>query len=259
MLAAVQRGDAKNLAELMRQDPGFDVNMEQDGGGFTLLHNACLESHRSPVIPLLLAHPDVSVNAKSRYAGFTPFYCACRYGHHSCVREMLKDSRVKLYKPDNDGRTPLYGAACFCHIDVIRWWIASWREMDLGRPGDILKTDVIGGAKMYGPPGVVTLLERFKENPVKTRHAVRLELGDELAAEMFALVVFVSDGLLQVNDTATPSPATKFFNIARSLPLELQMVLCVPSLGGIRQGYYSRQGERGGIQGTGKEILVIRP
>jgi len=90
----------------------------------------------------------------------------------------------------------------------------------------ILKTDVIGGAKMYGPPGVLTLLERFKENPVKTRHAVRLELGDELAAEMFALVVFVSDGLLQVNDTATPSPATKFFNIARSLPLELQMVLC---------------------------------
>ena len=72
MLAAVQRGDAKNLAELMRQDPGFDVN-EKDTNGCTFLHNACLESHRSPVIPLLLAHPGVSVNAKSRYAGFTPF------------------------------------------------------------------------------------------------------------------------------------------------------------------------------------------
>ena len=72
-MVAVESGNAKDLAELMRQDPGFDVNMEQDGGGFTLLHNACLESHRSPVIPLLLAHPDVSVNAKSRYAGFTPF------------------------------------------------------------------------------------------------------------------------------------------------------------------------------------------
>ena len=74
---------------------------------------------------------------------------------------------------------------------------------------------------------VVPLLERFKENPVETRHAMRVELGwyNEAAAEMFALVVFVSDGLLQINDT-TPSPAARFFNIARQLPLELQMVLC---------------------------------
>jgi len=58
---------------------------------------------------------------------------------------------------------------------------------------------------------------------------VRLELGwyDDLAAEIFALVVFVSDGLLQIDDTTTtPSPAARFFNIARRLPLELQMVLC---------------------------------
>jgi len=42
---------------------------------------------------------------------------------------------------------------------------------------------------------------------------------------MFALVVFVSDGLLQIKDT-TPSPAARYFSIAMSLPLELQMVLC---------------------------------
>ena len=75
---------------------------------------------------------------------------------------------------------------------------------------------------------VVTLLERFEENPVKTKHAVRVELGlvDDLAAEMFALVVFVSDGLLQIKDTTTTTPAARYFKIARSLPLELQMVLC---------------------------------
>jgi len=67
---------------------------------------------------------------------------------------------------------------------------------------------------------VVTLLERFKSDAAQTRHAVRVELGfvDELAAEVFALVVFVSDGLLQIKDTATPSPAARFFSIARSLP-----------------------------------------
>jgi len=41
MLAAVEKGDAKKLAELMRQDPGFNVNMWQNGVGWTLLHLAC--------------------------------------------------------------------------------------------------------------------------------------------------------------------------------------------------------------------------
>jgi len=70
---------------------------------------------------------------------------------------------------------------------------------------------------------VATLLERFKENPVGTRHAVRVELGwyYSAAAEMFALVVFVSDGLLQVKDTTTTTPATRYFSIAAQLPMEL--------------------------------------
>jgi len=79
---------------------------------------------------------------------------------------------------------------------------------------------------------VVTLLERFKSDANQTRHAVRVELGlvDELAAEMVALVVFVSDGLLQIKDTP-PSPAARFFTIARRLPLELQMLLCFRVVG----------------------------
>ena len=62
---------------------------------------------------------------------------------------------------------------------------------------------------------------------------MRVELGllDALAAEMFALVVFVSDGLMQINDTTTPSPAARFFSVAAQLPLELQMVLCFHQVG----------------------------
>jgi len=106
--------------------------------------------------------------------------------------------------------------------------------MDLGTPGEADKTDVIWEAKKNGKTEVVTLLERFKSDAAKTRHAMRVELGfvDELAAEMFALVVFVSDGLLQINDT-TPSPAARFFSIAAQLPLELQMVLCFRQVGSL--------------------------
>jgi len=88
-------------------------------------------------------------------------------------------------------------------------------------------TDAIEAAKDYGKTEVITLLEDFKKNPEKTMHQVRMELDlfDEAAAGVFALLVFVSDGLLQINDT-TPSPAARYFNIAAQLPLELQMVLC---------------------------------
>jgi len=224
MLAAVESGDAEELAALMRQDSGFKVNMDQNGGGLILLHHACVDSKRSAVIPLLLAHPDIDVNAKNKY-GETPFYHAC-YGRPSCVREMLKDSRVKVNEPAQNGQTPLWRAALRGNLDIIKWWIASGREMNFGKPGG-WNTDAIKAAKNQGKTEVVTLLERFKGDAAQTRRAVRVELGwhDEMAAEMFALVVFVSDGLLQVNDT-TPTPAARFFSIARRLPLELQMVLC---------------------------------
>jgi len=72
MLAAIDEGDVEELAELMRQNPGFKVNMDH-GYGVTLLHHACLESSSSPVIPLLLAHPDINVSLKTRY-GETPIF-----------------------------------------------------------------------------------------------------------------------------------------------------------------------------------------
>jgi len=235
MWAAVQKGDAKRLAELMRQDPGFDVNME-DGLGRTLLHIACYDSRRSAVIPLLLAHPGIDVNVIDS-SGEHPFSFTCSWGSTSCVREMLKDSRVKVNETVNDGWTPLYRAASCGHFEVIQWWIASGREMDLGEPGNIM-TDAIGGAKDNRKTEVVTLLERFKSDAAQTRHAMREELGwyNEAAAKMFALVVFVSDGLLQMKDsTTTPSPAARFFTIARRLPLELQMVLCHCAVGSSKE------------------------
>jgi len=133
MLAAVEKGDAKELAKLMGQDPGFDVN-EQDEDGWTFLHLTCAGDSRSAVIPILLAHPDIDVNVKTEY-GSTPFYWACVLGYASCVRELLKDSRVKVNEPDTGRCTPLWAAAGNCHPHIIKWWIASGREMDLGKSG----------------------------------------------------------------------------------------------------------------------------
>jgi len=217
----------------MRQDLGFDLNRnEEDGDGDTLLHYACCEDQRYPVIPVLLAHPVIDANLKNNH-GQTPFFYACFWGSTSCVREMLKDSRVKVNDITSVGVTPLWSAACNGYLDTIKWWIASGREMDLGTPGDIYRTDAIGVAMACRKTEVVTLLERFKGDAAETRHAIRVELGllDELAAEMFALVVFVLDGLLQTKDVTSSTPAARYFNIATHLPMELQMVLCFRQVG----------------------------
>ena len=86
-----------------------------------------------------------------------------------------------------------------------------WKGDGSREPGDVYKTDAIGAARKNGEAEVATLLERFKSDATRTRHAMRVELGwyDEAAAEMFAIVVIVSDGLLQINDTLTLMSTTR--------------------------------------------------
>ena len=219
---AAKTGKVKVVKDILSKYPHLDVNWKNKG--WSALYVAC-EYAQDAIVSILLAHPDIDVNLKTS-SGCTPFWCACNPGRTSSVPLLLKDSRVRVTELSNGGFTPLWRAA-FYGLDIIKMWVASGREMDLGKPGDVDRTDVIGVAKKYDNTEVVTLLERFKENPEETRHAMRLEIGwyDDAAAEMFALMVFVSDGLLQIKDTKT-TPAARFFSITRSLPLELQMVLC---------------------------------
>ena len=77
--------------------------------------------------------------------------------------EAARDPTINVNCQNTYGFTPLR-VACNGGHDVVEWWIASGREMDLGTPGDTFKTDALGGAKLRGSSEVVTLLERFKEN-----------------------------------------------------------------------------------------------
>jgi len=212
------------VKEILRNNPTLNVNLSTvHDSDNTALSVACRNGHDS-IVSILLAHPDIDVNQKDPN-GCTPFSSACFQGQTSCARLLLKDPRVQVGESSHSGHTPLRWVAVKGYLAVIKWWIASGREMDLGEPGDS-KTDAIGEARKKDKTNVVTLLKRFKENPVETRYQVRVELGlvDELAAEMFAIVVFDSDGLLQVTQSTTA--AIRFFSIASQLPLELQMVLC---------------------------------
>jgi len=61
---------------------------------------------------------------------------------------------------------------------------------------------------------------------------------------MFALVVFVSDGLLKIKNLVdSTTPAARFFNIVTQLPLELQMVLCYRVVRSAKEIIYGKDSE----------------
>ena len=221
---AARDGRVEEVKEILRGHPSVNVNWG-DGFGWTALHFSCARGH-DYIFAILLAHARIDVNLKTNN-GSTPFLGACQSGKTSCVRMLLRDSRVRVNEPSNDGYTPLWYAAYFGYVEVIRRWIASGREMGLGQSGNP-NNDAIWTAKRFGRTEAATLLERFKLNPAETRDDIR----NELVSEVFALVVFVSDGLLEVCQTEmAPIHVTRFFKIATQLPLELQMVLCNRVLG----------------------------
>jgi len=190
------------------------------------------------------------------------------------LKQLLKDPRVDLTLDDGKGRTVLWYAACFGRHEVVLWLLA--RGGDLG---DVEKKalfveewysplEIAAKAGLQQNEEVVMMLERFRANPALTRYDIRLGLGlaVELAAELFALVVFLCDGLLQLkpvvsnpvtssssSSSSSPSSisaitigasgAVRFFEIAQRLPLELQMVLCNKVFGSVKERILMRHSE----------------
>jgi len=172
---AVNGGKVEEVKEILRSNPNLKINWKKEkDSDYTALISACANGHDS-IVSILLAHPDIDVNLKST-SGYSPFNYARSKERTSCVRLLLHDSRVDPNEPSNDGRTPLWNAANKGSLDIIKLWIASGREMDLGKPGDA-KTDAIGVAKQSGKTEMATLLERFKSDATKTRSEIRKELG----------------------------------------------------------------------------------
>ena len=227
------------MRKVLKENPAVNVNWRNEKYGFTPLLRACYRGY-DKIVSLLLAHPDIDVNSKGNGKD-TPFYWACRNGHSSCVQFLLRDARVKLNEPDIGEHTPLRCAAVGGHLEVIKLWIASGREMELGEPGN-WKTDVIGVAWMRKKIEVISLLKKFKAHPSQTRNAVRTELG--IAGERiqhFPLSSFFSISFLfcsvirfpchhstqadQGSSTLPSLTANHFLLALSSPPLPLQLLL----------------------------------
>ena len=244
LIDASKSGGIGEVKALLRDNPGLNVNWADEYQS-TALHRSSKHGHVE-VVKVLLAHPDINVNCKDG-RDQTPFLHGCREGHVSVVRELLKDPRVNVTCADNHGHTPLWLASLHGDHKVIEWLIASGRDL-----GDIKNTKENGttaleiARKQHRNTQVVWLLERFTANPAHTRQQIRVTLGmlfplDALAAEVFALTVFLCDDLLQLKPSTTTT--ARFFAIVSKLPMELKMILCHRAVGSMKQNVLHKDSE----------------
>ena len=246
-------GEGAEVASLLRNNPGLDVNWANKEL-ITAVHVTCMNGH-AEVVKMLLAHSCINVNLKT-IAGYTPVGYACAIGRVAVVQVLLHDPRVDVTLDDTWGRTPLWYASCNGRHEVIEWLIASGRDLGdfKNKTGKSLQKHytALEAARNAMQYPVVLLLEQFMTNPMQTRHELRVKLGVLNAlAEVFALTVFLCDDLLELKPAshlaATPHPtttaATRFFAIAKRLPMELQMMLCRRVVGSTKQNILRKDSE----------------
>ena len=262
---AVKDNNVGEVQALLRDHPDLQVNEGDEHNNWTALHHACFEG-RTHVVKLLLAHRSINVNSLAS-GGFTPFVIGCEYGPVSIVQLLLKDPRVDITLADESKRTPLWWASLYGRNEVIEWLIASGRDLgDLNQKGDWQdgqEYTALEIAQHCQKTEVIPLLKRLLSNPSQTRHDIWVKLGlqDQLAAELFAITVFLCDNLLQFippESTAShPTPApTRFFTIASKLPMELQMILCRRAVGSRKQNIKSTDSEAA-FRGLASKILQV--
>jgi len=252
LFEAVKSRDVVKVSSLLKDHPGLDVNWTNEEQ-WSALHMASYKDH-ADIVEVLLEHPHINVNLENDY-GQTPFFLGCQCGKVGVVRVLLKDPRVLIAPKEHNKLTPQWWASFHGHRSVIAWLIASGRDLgdwnavkgkDKGK-----KYTALDIARQHAHPDVALVLERFLANPTQIRHELRVEFGvvDEHAAELFALIVFLCDGLLQLNPAFTTAnlitnpAAFRFFTMVKRLPMELQMIICHRAVGSAKDNILSKDSE----------------
>jgi len=220
----VGRNNAEQVRKLL--DLGADVNYTDEFGNTPLVMSV---ERGTEVTRLLLAHPDINVNLPSN--GRTALMEASLTDKPEITRLLLDDPRVDIVARDAHERSALWHAALTGRIQVMKWFIASDRNIEFwGQTGRHYGNShtLLGIAREFNEQEMVVLLERYRHDPDRLRYEIRVELGviDKMASTVFASIVFLCDGLLKLIPAKTKATLSRFLAMAQRLPLELQMKLC---------------------------------
>jgi len=236
---AIQDDDIFEVSSHLENHPHL-VNQEGNKK-YTALHHAC-RSGKYEIAKLLLSKPNIDVNSRT-IKGCTPFSIACEEGDRDILKMLLDDPRVDTTLVDYRNRAPIWNASRSRNVEVVEMLIVhgiSREHVDLkGLHWDDAQYTALEIARKLKCDTIVSLLKRYVENPVLTRYNLCLKwcMPGELAADMFAMIIFLCDGILKLkpnsltNTRRNENGAARFFLLASKLPMELQMILCRRVLG----------------------------
>jgi len=201
---------------------------------------------------------------------------ACQQGHNEVVSLLLADTRIDINTPERDQCSPLWMASQSGRFAVVQLILASGREIEtqtksiagsddwnyktaaeIGRFQEIRLQDGNESEEEYfkcqrNDPIIADLLDSFDLDPTTTRQQLRElpELRDVFISDLFAIMIFLCDGLFaaSIKSSAFPSSITsqkaaRFFLCAQRLPFELQMMLCNRSFGSAKDTVLTKHSE----------------
>lgn len=239
--------DTDNLSIILENNPDFDVCKCVFKNGRSLLH-IIVKSEGTKMLKIVLSSQNLTnVNTKNDY-GFTPLHVACMNRNLDAVKLLLEIDDVKASLFDNMRRSALYLAVHLQDMDMVEQLMISGKDLGSFERGNeyIYEESLtpIELAKDYDNYKLAGLLERFKSNPHKVRHELRVKLVPHTeVASLFAMIVFICDDLLSVvtkkgllktvlgyfasaSSKENHTKTCRFFNLVTRLPMELQMLVC---------------------------------
>jgi len=210
----------------------LDINARLSKKRHTLLH--FMSRHNIvDMAQAIIEYPGTDVNVTDSQ-NRTPLLIACRETNSEIIQLLAKDKRTDFQKCDKQGRTPLWTLARYGREDLIIYLIASGKPLNPMQEGACEiegSHDALHIAAAWGRRESTGLIYMLCNYPVLTTHNVRVKLGckEQLAADLFSVVVFVSDNLLTEKQNLTRSSnkrVLRFLKITRRLPMEMQMIVC---------------------------------
>lgn len=135
LLKYTELGETPYVAEVLKQNPSFEVDRPRADGNKTALYLASEKGYED-IVKLLLKHKaDAAICDSETGKKYSPLTIAARKGHLAIVKALLK-SGIKIESRDGENRTPLYAAAANNQTEVVEFLCKSKAEINsYGRNG----------------------------------------------------------------------------------------------------------------------------
>ena len=178
--SAFSGGKPDFVVRMLTSNKKINANY-QTKSQYPLLHQACQGGHDS-LVAALLTYPGVDINLKD-VKSYSPLRWAIQSNKPSCARLLLADSRFR----EKDLPTSLVQCAQYGQVEIVKWMIASVKKFEIDKETmTALKQPQSQGTGL----DVLSLLERFIDDPEEIRKEVRKDLG--MAGKHSDLIFLIS-------------------------------------------------------------------